>query len=168
MGPNQVLCSQCGRSPAEGSANYVSRRRVADHLHLLSVLWIVIGLLCLIPVPILMVLSRVVGQIRATGMSPGDETMLHNIGPLFMMALATFCAAIAVGMLATGWGLLKREPWGRTLALVVGFLGLFHPPLGMALGVYTLWVLLPASAGVEYDHMVAEAAASCAVQTATS
>jgi hypothetical protein len=50
----------------------------------------------------------------------------------------------------TGWGLLNREPWARIMALVLGFLALIHPPLGTALGVYTLWVLLPAESEAEY------------------
>ena len=55
----------------------------------------------------------------------------------------------AVGFVA-GWGLLNREPWGRVLALVLGFIALIHVPLGTALGIYTLWVLLPANAEDEY------------------
>jgi hypothetical protein len=53
------------------------------------------------------------------------------------------------GVLA-GYGLLNREAWGRVLALVLGFLALIHVPIGTALGVYTLWVLLPANSEAEY------------------
>jgi hypothetical protein len=44
--------------------------------------------------------------------------------------------------IVAGWGLLKRKPWSRILALVVGILGLVNFPIGTAIGVYTLWVLL--------------------------
>src|SRR5208337_4963699 len=53
----------------------------------------------------------------------------------------------------TGWSLLKLQPWGRTFALVMAFTALIHPPLGTALGVYTLFVLLPDAAGDEYRQM---------------
>ncbi len=56
----------------------------------------------------------------------------------------------AAGFFA-GWGLLQREPWGRMLALVMGFIALVtNIPIGTALGVYTLWVLLPAQSDEEY------------------
>jgi hypothetical protein len=63
-------------------------------------------------------------------------------------AMAVLCLFILLalpGMLA-GYGLLQRKQWGRVLALVVGFLALASWPLGTALGLYTLWVLLQAPA----------------------
>ncbi|HEY7616961.1 MAG TPA: hypothetical protein VH744_09170, partial [Terriglobales bacterium] len=53
---------------------------------------------------------------------------------------------------AAGWGLLQRLPWARVLSLIVAFLALFSIPLGTALGVYTLWVLLPAQSDQEYQE----------------
>ena len=50
-----------------------------------------------------------------------------------------------------GWGLLQREPWARVLTLILAFLALIHVPFGTVLGVYTLWVLLPAGAEEEYE-----------------
>ncbi len=62
-------------------------------------------------------------------------------------------AKAAVGFIA-GWGLLQRETWARTLALVLAFISLFtNIPFGTALGVYTLWVLLPAESHREYDAL---------------
>ena len=55
------------------------------------------------------------------------------------------CALVAMfsipGIIG-GVGLLKMKPWGRILALVMGFLALVEIPLGTALGVYTIWVLM--------------------------
>ena len=68
--------------------------------------------------------------------------LLRIIGMLFV-------ASAAVGILA-GWGLLERRPWARTLAIVVAFINLLDMPFGTALGVYTLWVLLPAESEKEY------------------
>ncbi len=59
--------------------------------------------------------------------------------------------------LVTGWGLLQREPWARTLAIVMACMNLVFMPFGMMLGLYTLWVLLPATSEREY-HTVARAA----------
>jgi hypothetical protein len=59
----------------------------------------------------------------------------------------------AVVGIVTGWGLLERQPWARTLALVVGCFSLLDMPFGTALGIYTLWVLLPARSEEEYRRM---------------
>ena len=58
----------------------------------------------------------------------------------------------AVAGFIAGWGLLERQPWARTLAIVLGFFALFHFPFGTVLGIYTLWVLLPAESAVEYQR----------------
>ena len=57
--------------------------------------------------------------------------------------------AAVVGLMA-GWGLLQRAPWARLLALILAFLALFNVPFGTAIGVYTLWVLLPEESAREY------------------
>jgi hypothetical protein len=49
------------------------------------------------------------------------------------------------GLLA-GYGLLKRKPWARYLALILGVLELVNFPVGTAIGVYTLLILLQESA----------------------
>jgi hypothetical protein len=55
---------------------------------------------------------------------------------------------------------MHREPWARTLVLVLAFLVLFiNIPVGTAVGVYTMWVLLPAQSQEEYDVLVAARAA---------
>ena len=43
------------------------------------------------------------------------------------------------------------------LVLVVAILSLLHFPLGTILGIYTLWVLLPAHSGAEYDLLARRA-----------
>ncbi|MGA9389290.1 MAG: hypothetical protein WBV69_02485 [Candidatus Sulfotelmatobacter sp.] len=67
--------------------------------------------------------------------------------------------AKAAGGFLAGWGLLHHEPWARVVALVPGFIALFHVPLGTAAGVYTLWVLLPTQSQEEYDALAAPRAA---------
>lgn len=52
---------------------------------------------------------------------------------------------------ATGYSLITRRPWGRTIAIVAAILSLIKIPFGTALGIYTLWVLAPATSGMEYD-----------------
>ena len=62
-----------------------------------------------------------------------------------------FCCAIA-GLIA-GWGLLQRQPWARSLALLMNSLALVYVPFGTMLGLYTLWVLLPRESEREYRRI---------------
>jgi len=62
-------------------------------------------------------------------------------------------AIIAIFSLIVGIALLTRRPWGRVLALIAGFLSLVSIPFGTALGVYTLWTLLPATSAMEYTAL---------------
>jgi glucose uptake protein GlcU len=57
-----------------------------------------------------------------------------------------------VGFFA-GWGLLQHEEWARVFALVVGFIALLNVPIGTALGIYTLWVLLPSQSAEQYKAL---------------
>ena len=78
--------------------------------------------------------------------------------PLLSVVAIFILAKAACGFIA-GWGLLQREPWARVIALVLGFISLFNIPFGTAVGVYTLWVLLPAQSRQEYDSLATSRAA---------
>jgi hypothetical protein len=65
-----------------------------------------------------------------------------------IMVVAVLASALA---LLVGYALLTRRPWGRPLAIVVAVLSLLKFPFGTALGIYTLWVLAPATSAMEYD-----------------
>jgi hypothetical protein len=73
------------------------------------------------------------------------HALLPAIGVVFL-----FCAAVGI---AAGWGLLAHQPWARMLTIVFGALSLVDIPFGTALGIYTLWVLLPAESEQEYRSM---------------
>ncbi len=70
-----------------------------------------------------------------------------------MHALSTIFIGTAVLGIVTGWGLLERRPWARMLAIVLGCIFLVDMPFGTALGIYTLWVLLPAASEEEYRQI---------------
>ncbi len=66
------------------------------------------------------------------------------------MAITTIVGTVAAGLIilvsrpgvVCGLGLLQRKPWARILVLVLGCINLAYFPLGTALGIYTLWVLV--------------------------
>jgi hypothetical protein len=72
--------------------------------------------------------------------------------PILSLVGCFLLVKAAAGFIA-GWGLLQRQDWARTFALVVGFIALLNVPIGTALGIYTLWVLLPAQSDEEYKAL---------------
>ncbi len=66
-------------------------------------------------------------------------------GPLIGYTLTGWMALLLILMLPTialGVGLLNYRPWARSIGTVIAIVELLNFPLGTALGVYALWVLL--------------------------
>ena len=51
------------------------------------------------------------------------------------------------------------QSFRKAFSVTLGFIALIHVPLGTALGIYTLWVLLPAESEAEYEKYHAANAA---------
>jgi hypothetical protein len=52
-----------------------------------------------------------------------------------------------------GWGLLERTQWGRIVAIIAAILSLIRIPLGTALGIATLIILIGARNWMLYDEL---------------
>jgi hypothetical protein len=154
--PDYNLCPKCGASvggsavqntPVPGAAVPLARTKLQRHLRPLGILWIVAGVLLIAPSLVIMGLSH------ASHIVIGDEMFTRHFMPPLMFSLGSVFLFVAVGGILVGWGLMNHERWARIIAIVVGILALFHIPFGTALGIYTLWVLLPADAAAEYQRM---------------
>lgn len=55
--------------------------------------------------------------------------------------------------LVAAWGLTERAPWGRIVAIAAGFVFLINIPLGTAMGIWTLIVLLGGRNSTLYDQL---------------
>ncbi len=160
------FCSNCGRPLPGRIANQVlpvqpipvyavRTNRVESHIRILGVLWVVDGFLRLLGVVAIWFVGRMVfpAVLGAVGnhFTLGDPfTRLVQGGLVFASALIAIEAALAF---FAAWGLLDRQGWGRIVAIIAGILALWRVPFGTALGIYTLWVLLPASSEVEYRNL---------------
>ena len=110
------------------------------HVKLLAILYIVYGAIHM--------LGGLVGWffLRWTGFyhnvmsgRMADTAMLAGgIAAVLLLFLVLASAAGIIGAV----GLLNRQRWARILVLVLSFLNLIHFPLGTALGVYGIWVLM--------------------------
>jgi uncharacterized membrane protein (DUF2068 family) len=142
-----TFCPYCRRQFAAAPPPPVVNR-VQGHLRNVAVLWLVYAALRLIPG---LLLSSFSDWGFPAGYHFGDDApffvhgIVRSVGQIFL-------ATGVLGVIA-GWGLYERRSWARILAIVLAFISLVHPPFGTAIGVYTLWVLLPASSEAEYQRM---------------
>ncbi len=149
IGTDQAACSRCGSSITGARAAVAARTRVAGNVQLVAIFWFVYAIISgLIPMIVMLALSGAI-----TGILRHEEPIARILAPGLFMLLAILFLVHTIISFVAGWGLYKLRPWGRTLALVVAFLALIHPPFGTLLGVYTLVVLLPVAAGDEYRQM---------------
>jgi len=137
----QRFCRACGK-PAGGAPLGPTASRIAGHTRMLGILWLAISAFRVIPACALLLLG-------GTGFLPGVPEFVY---PLIAL-IGVFLAVTVVMGLFTGWGLLTRQPWGRLLAVISGSISLIDVPFGTALGIYTLWVLLPSGAAEEYQRV---------------
>jgi zinc ribbon protein len=146
--PNQNFCPKCGKG-LETGAPVPTRSRIGSHLRLLGILWLAISGIRLIPGIVLVTIFRPDVQFLPPDVPPFVPDLIHGMGVLFIGG--------AVLGIITGWGLLQRQSWARMLAIVFGCFSLLDIPLGTALGIYTLWVLLPANSEEEYRQVASAA-----------
>lgn len=157
--PGQNFCNKCGRQvaaevatpqPAPPPQAYnaplpVVQNRIERHTRILAILWLVVSIFRLVP---------------AFGLWFGSGIAMHFVPFPFRAFIMPIAGLIGVLLFATavlgflaGWGLLNYRPWARMLAVVLGVVALIHFPFGTALGIYTLWVLLPMESEREYRRL---------------
>jgi len=157
--PGQAFCSKCGKQIV-GPVSIAKPLpgRVEHHLHLLGILWLALSAVNAVGGLFLFMLgSTLFPHLREMQRVPRDVPV-GFLTSLFSTLGIIVLAKAACGFI-TGWGLLQRKPWGRIVALVLAFIALFNIPFGTALGVYTLWVLLPSGSEREYEALVPARAA---------
>jgi hypothetical protein len=182
LGAGAQFCSQCGKAIVGGvsgrnvaasqdmgqtsgstgaygaAAGARSEGRVQRHVRTLAMLWAINGVLRLMGVAWMMIFGTMFfpfmrgwgrGMVWPLGGRWGLDVPF--MGGLF--SVGVFLGLFGVLHLVLAWGLFERQPWARMLGLVIAFLALLRFPLGTALGIYTLWVLLPEDSGREYDRL---------------
>jgi len=159
-----MFCDQCGAQLQAGDARCgrcgktvlglieLRRSRVRNHVRLLGILWMAYSALYVVLGVAVLVVAQTIfgGMFHFNGGPPPEVTVW--LRPL-LTCVGWLILAIAATGFFTGWGLLRREGWARTVALIVGFVALLRIPLGTALGIYTLWVLLPTQSDDEYKAL---------------
>jgi hypothetical protein len=154
--PDQAFCSKCGKQIVGPITIPQSMRgRVERHIHLLGILWLAFSAFNTLGGLFLLLLGNVLFPHLHEMQQVPPDIPVGFLTALFSTLGIIVLAKAAFGFFA-GWGLLQRESWARTVALILAFISLFlNIPIGTAMGVYTMWVLLPASSEKEYEALVA-------------
>ncbi len=145
---NQRFCGTCGREfYAMMPIAYVQQSRVQQHVRLLGILWTAYSALVALGGLACFLAGAIISNIIRFGGPGGPPPFLHPL----LNVIGTFILVLSMFGFLAGWGLINREPWARMLTIVLSFIAMFKVPFGTALGIYGLWVLLPAASERDYD-----------------
>jgi hypothetical protein len=108
---------------------------MGDQVRILGWLFIAVSILGIVTAAIVFV------AVAGGGLISGDAEAIR-ITSIVATAVASFMALLALPGIVVGAGLLRFRPWARVLAVVLAILSLPNFPIGTALGIYALVVLL--------------------------
>jgi hypothetical protein len=140
----ESFCASCGKALPAVPRPRLRTRRIEEHVRMLGMFWLAYSMF------------RMLGGWFFTrflthwGLFWNPHFPFFFPGVLRGIGMVTMAGGV-LGIMA-GWGLMERQPWARTLAIVLGFFVLLHIGIGTVLGIYTLWVLLPAESAMEYQR----------------
>jgi hypothetical protein len=139
----QRFCPNCGKPIAGAPSLPATQDRGGGHVKLIGIFWLALSAMRLIPA------IAILGMFRSRfDCMPPD---VPGFVPFLISFMGIVFLAGGVLGLVVGWGLLTWQPWARMAAIVLGCISLLELPFGTAVGVYTLWALLPDAARREYQ-----------------
>lgn len=118
------------------------------HIKLVAVLNIVYRSILIVGSIALFIIAAVFGRIMDFVERNGDlraddvPRELLDIVPIILVVIGVILAVISIIAIIGSVGLMRKQEWGRITLIVVSVFNLMHIPVGTALGVYTLWVIL--------------------------
>jgi hypothetical protein len=137
LGTGAKACPPCGKPLV---SLMPPTRGIAGHVRLLGILWVAYGALHVLP-------GLVLTTFAGSHFLPPEVP--EFVGNILSLIAGLFMVTGACGVLV-GAGLLMRQSWARMASLVVAAISLINIPFGTALGIYTMWALLPAGHEEEY------------------
>lgn len=120
----------------------------------LGTLWTIYGLICLAEAVWIALndaaLTTIWGTIVSRVANPFSWMSAFRFLLVGIMALLIVTGILS---LLAGFALMQRGSSGRTLVLASSFLGILSGPLGIALGVYTLVLLVPRASWRTHERL---------------
>jgi len=112
------------------------------HIKVLSVLFIILGILGIV----VAVAFLLLGAGTAATILAQDDSPEARIGAAWAGGCITVVAGLlgilAIPSIIAGWGLSQRKSWARILTIILAVLSLPQIPVGTAIGIYALVILL--------------------------
>jgi hypothetical protein len=160
MDDTAQFCPACGRATsanaggAGAAAAAVALQNLAVHVRIMGILWVIFGVFEIVMAFWTVAMSRIYFPlfqkiVAGDANSPFSVDALHEI---FVWSGIFALVAGGLGLFA-GWMLLRRERFGRAVALIASFISLIQIPIGTGLAIYTLVELLPSSARERYAKL---------------
>ncbi len=112
------------------------------HVKVLAVLYLVMSGIGLLFALLIFFAMGTAASIVGISASPDDAAIAIPFLGITGTAISLFLLLLSLPGLITGWGMLKLRPWARILGIVLAVISLINFPIGTAIGVYGLWVLL--------------------------
>ena len=115
---------------------------MAQHVKILGILHIVFGSIFVLGgMTALLVMGGIAGIVGVSDQSadnPAAIPILAIIGAI----VCVLCLVLGIPGIIAGVGVMQYRPWGRVVMIVLSALDLLNVPIGTALGIYGLWVML--------------------------
>ncbi len=161
LAPGQAFCPQCSRPTAPAVAPppglQFQVERYAGKVRVLGILWIAYACISLVVGFAALAFAK---TFLFHGFGPWMHgPMMHGpmspdwFGPAWIHIVWILLSVRIVLCVVAGWGLLERTQWGRIVAIVAAILCLIRIPLGTALGIATLIILLGYRNSALYEHL---------------
>jgi hypothetical protein len=112
-----------------------------QHIKVLSVLFIILGILGIVVAAAFLIL----GASAAATILAQDNSNEARVGAAWTGGCITFVAALfgilSIPSIIAGWGLSQHKAWARILTIILAILSLPQFPVGTAIGIYALVIL---------------------------
>jgi hypothetical protein len=116
-----------------------------NHIKVLAILFIAVGVIGAFMGLVFMALM-LVGPI-----AEGDPKAFLIVGGIGSI-LASLIMVTTIPGIFVGYGLLKRRNWARVVGIIFAIFSMIDFPVGTAIGIYALWVLLKPETVLLFSH----------------
>ena len=110
-----------------------------DHNKLLSIFYFIMAGLQLFAAIFVFIMYVGIGGVLMSSSTREDEQMMGGLFVGMGVFVAVIILVIGAFTLYTAFKVLREQPIGRTLGIIISILVLLSFPLGTALGIYGLW-----------------------------
>jgi len=156
LAPAQAFCAQCGRPSAAVippiPGLQFQLEAYTGKIRVLAIFWFIYAGLAM--------LTGFAGlAFFRAAMSGAFGQWMHGpmppffLGPFFLRFVWVILVARVALAVCAGWGLMQHAQWGRMVAIVAAIFSLLKFPVGTAMGIWTLVVLLGYRNGTLYEQL---------------